>query len=593
MVSSFLKKDISLKISKLLNRYLKNEKYATDLHKKINYLTRVNRADKSSKFFGLLSLDLSKISNEIDLKQIKIDEPSPYSSIQSIKLDKNKLIIQADQKEFKKYTIHSIFDQKFNYGFNLEDQVYLYKNTWRPKKSTEPTIVEFSSPNIAKPLHAGHMRSTFLGSYLSNLHSRLGHQVTKINYLGDWGTQYGILAVGFEKYGSYEELNKSPIKHLLEVYVKANKDEELRNKALEYFSQMEQKNDKSLKMWNLFKDLSIKELVSVYKNLNIKFDVYESESEYYEKAKQKVQQLLKIGLAEQLEDGAVQAKLSTSGSVKKFILQKSDNSTLYITRDIAALCERKEKYGFKKIVYVVDSSQKDHFMKLYETVNALDASILNDISFEEFYVPFGRITNMSTRKGKVEFLSDLIQEAKQVAFESMEFSKTKKILQDAELVAQAIGNSHLIITDLGKPRQKDYEFSWKNIVSKDDSAYMCHYAHARLHSLLEKCRNELKIEPSIENVDLSLLNKQTELNLIQHLARFEEAVWQSYEEYEPYHVVLYLFQLVKLTNLCLKDSYVFNEQLDVAKARLLLFSCSKQVLQNSFNVLGINPLNSI
>lgn len=332
------------------------------------------------------------------------------------------------------------------------------------------------------------MRSTFLGNFLSKIHERFGQNVTRINYLGDWGTQYGLLAVGFKKYGSYEQLNKSPIKHLLEVYVKANNDETLTNDALNYFSQMEQKDAESLKMWDLFKNLSIKELVSVYEKLNIKYDIYESESQYYVLAKEYVNQLLNRGIARTLDNKAIEVSFTTLKNDKKenikYILQKKDGSTLYITRDIAALLERKKKYNFSKIIYVVDSSQKDHFYKLYETVKAFDPKCLDQISFSEFYAPFGRLTNMSTRKGKVEFLSDLIDEAKNVALESMEELKIKKNVENIEQTAQIIGNSHLIITDLARPRLKDYEFSWSNIVSKDDSAFMCHYSHARLFRLV-------------------------------------------------------------------------------------------------------------
>lgn len=202
-------------------------------------MTKINRVDKSSKFFGLLTLDLNKLASQIDLKNLKLELESD-EFIQSIKLDKNKLLIQYNPNLFKQTTIHSIFEQKFRYGFNLSDEIYPWRDTWKPKLASHKTIIEFSSPNIAKPLHAGHMRSTFLGNFLSNLHSQLGHKVTKINYLGDWGTQYGILAVGFKRYGSYEELEKSPIKHLLDVYVKANKDELIKQEALEYFSKMEE-----------------------------------------------------------------------------------------------------------------------------------------------------------------------------------------------------------------------------------------------------------------------------------------------------------------------------------------------------------------
>ena len=247
-----------------------------------------------------------------------------------------------------------------------------------------------------------------------------------------------------------------------DVYVKANNDESLKNDASHYFSQMEEKETESLKMWDLFKSLSIKELVNVYEKLNIKYDVYESESQYYEHAKEYVTKLLNKNIATTLDNKAIEVSLKTVRKTKteilKYILQKKDGSTLYISRDIAALLERKKTYNFSKIVYVVDSSQRDHFFKLYETVKAYDPTCLENISFNQFYVPFGRLTNMSTRKGKVEFLNDLIEEAKCVALESMEDLKIKKNVDNVEYTAQVLGNSHLIISDLARPRLKVSHF---------------------------------------------------------------------------------------------------------------------------------------
>lgn len=384
-----------------------------------------------------------------------------------------------------KNTLNNIFAQKNAYGFRVDDEQLYPKQAqtngvpnWMPKKQPMNTLIEFSSPNIAKPLHAGHMRSTFLGNFLSKIHANFDNNVTTINYLGDWGTQYGILAVGFRKYGSYAELEEAPIKHLLAVYVKANSDPAIKSEALQYFSQMEAQDPQSLQMWSLFKDMSVKDLESVYKTLEIKFDEFECESQYYVHAKAVVASLLERGIARRLENNAIEVKLPGKGM--KYILEKQDGTSLYISRDIAALLERKKKHSFDKIVYVVDSSQRSHFARLYETMQLLDASVLGEMSFDEFYVPFGRLTNMSTRKGKVEFLSELISEAKHVALEGLNTLKVKKDVDDADYVAQTIGNSHLIISDLSRPRMKDYEFSWSNIVSKDDSAFMCHYGHARL-----------------------------------------------------------------------------------------------------------------
>jgi arginyl-tRNA synthetase len=330
---------------------------------------------------------------------------------------------------------------------------------------------------------------------------------------------------------------------------------------------MEQKNNESLKMWQSFKDLSINELIQIYEKLNIKFDIYESESEYYLLAKEYVQHLLNKGIAKRLENDAIEVNFKNI----KYIIQKKDQSTLYISRDLAALIERKKKYNFSKIIYVVDSSQKDHFFKLYETVNHFDSECLKNISYQEFYVPFGRLTNMSTRRGKIEFLNDLIDEAKQVALESMEDLKIKKNVENIEYAAQILGNSHLIITDLARPRLKDYEFSWKNIVSKDESAFMCHYSHARLFNLIDKCKQELNIEPSLKDTDLSYLKSNIELALIQHLGRFDDVLWMAYQDYEPYHIVQYLFQLVRLTNNCMSEKYVIGQDIKTAQVLICFF----------------------
>lgn len=605
---SLLKRQVSSKITEVLksSSVIATDDLNTKL--KIDYFTRVKRVDKSSSEFATFTINLKdlKKSKLISTERLNSEQNATLQNtqdelIESCKIENSKLLIKINLKMFKEKTLENLFNQNNSYGFQInKEQIYpkiskTRSDEWTLKNHPNNTVVEFSSPNIAKPLHAGHMRSTFLGNFLSKIHAKLNHNVTKINYLGDWGTQYGILAVGFKKYGSYEKLEESPIKHLLEVYVKANADESIRKEALHYFSQMEANDKESLEMWELFKNLSVKDLKEVYGKLDINFDLYEYESQYYVDAKNVVAKLLEHGVAQLIENNAVQVKVKNSQNNKdlKYIIQKQDGSSLYISRDIAALLARKKRFDLSKIIYVVDSSQRDHFLKLYETVKLLDSNLLNKISFEEFYVPFGRLTNMSTRRGKVEFLSDLINEAKLVALDSLESLKVKKDVSDIQYVAQNIGNSHLIISDMSRPRMKDYEFSWSNIVSKDDSAFMCHYAHARLYNLMEKCRSELKMRPSLEGVDLDLLNKNIELALIQHLARFEEVIWQSFQEYEPYHIVQYLFELVRLTNNCLKDNYVIGEDENVAKARLLLYSCSKQVINNAFDVIGITPLNRV
>lgn len=319
---SLVKRHVALKITDVLKKLSIVNSNDIKIHEKINHFTKIKRVDKNSSEFGIFSINLK------DLEQaflIKSDKLNPELNaifhgisdelIESCKLENSKLLIKMNLRHFKESTLRSLYLQRSLYGFELDnEQIYpkISNKTqyeWIPKKQCINTVIEFSSPNIAKPLHAGHMRSTFLGNFLSIIHEKFGHNVTKINYLGDWGTQYGILAVGFKKFGSYDKLKESPIRHLLEVYVKANADESIKIEALAYFTQMEAMDKDSIKMWEMFKDLSVRDLESVYKKLDIKYDFFEYESQYYLQAKEVVANLLKAGVAYKLENEAIQVKL--------------------------------------------------------------------------------------------------------------------------------------------------------------------------------------------------------------------------------------------------------------------------------------------
>lgn len=282
-------------------------------------------------------------------------------------------------------------------------------------------VIDFSSPNIAKPFHAGHLRSTIIGNFIGNVNKHFNNKVTKINYLGDWGTQFGLLQYGLKaKNIDTEQLKTNPIKTLYEAYVFANKlsttDENVQIEARKYFADIEQgKTD--LQSWKQIRTVTIQELEKVYQRLGIQFDAYHWESDYNGGAIMNLMDSLeKSNVITSDESGKKIAKVNN----RDVTVLKSDNSTLYLSRDIAALLDRYEKYTFDKMLYVVDNSQTDHFAALFEIVKQLNRDCTNGCE----HIKFGRIKGMSTRAGNVVFLNDILDEAKRKMHEKQLQSKS-------------------------------------------------------------------------------------------------------------------------------------------------------------------------
>lgn len=320
-------------------------------------------------------------------------------------LDSESLFFQVD----KNLVIKNVLDSLKQNHQEVNEQ---------PKK----IVIDFSSPNIAKPFHVGHLRSTIIGNFISNINTYYKNEVIRLNYLGDWGTQFGLLQYGLQsKNISLNNLKENPIKVLYDIYVGVNKiachDETVRNDAKKYFSDIEQgKSD--LETWKTIREITIQELEKVYQRLGVKFDNYEWESDYNGTAIQNVLQLLeKNNIITMHETGKKIAKVNN----RDVTVLKSDNSTLYLSRDIAALINRYNKYKFDKMLYVVDNAQTDHFTALIDIVKRLNKVFT--VGCE--HVKFGRIRGMSTRQGNVVFLNDILDEAKAKMFEKQLQSKSK------------------------------------------------------------------------------------------------------------------------------------------------------------------------
>jgi len=448
-------------------------------------------------------------------------------------------------------------------------------------------VVEYSSPNIAKPFHAGHLRSTVLGNFLCQIHKANGFNVIGINWLGDWGVQFGKLAVGFEKWGDEEKLKSEPLRHLYEVYVKVNKacdeDAELNKKAHEFFKRMELGDKEALAVWNRFRDLSIADLNKTFARLNIKFDVISGESQMNQEiADEAMKTLREKGLL--VEDAGAQIVPLKEYGLTNAILKKSDDTTLYLTRDLAAAIERYRQFKFDKMFYVVSAQQSLHFQQLFKTLELMGY----DWAKKCVHIPFGMVKGMSTRKGTAVFLDDILGEAQQTMLTTMtaNASKLEELDADPKAVADVIGVSAVVAQDFSARRIKDYDFEWARMTSfEGHTGPYLEYAHARLCSVERKCG--FPLNPA---ADLSLVTEPEAAALLLEIARFPEVVKAALESLEPVTILTYLFDLSHAISVAHSVLWVKDRERPLAEARLLVYHAARVTLGNGLRLLGLTPL---
>uniref|UniRef100_A0AAX7UGY8 Probable arginine--tRNA ligase, mitochondrial n=1 Tax=Astatotilapia calliptera TaxID=8154 RepID=A0AAX7UGY8_ASTCA len=399
--------------------------------------------------------------------------------------------------------------------------------------------VNRNSPNIAKKFHAGHLRSTIIGNFIANLKQSLGNDVIRMNYLGDWGMQFGLLGAGFGQFGSPEKLKQNPLQHLFEVYVRVNKEaennEDMKQAARDFFRQLEQHESHVVSLWQQFRDITVKEYQDIYERLGVHFDVYSGESFHQDQAQEVVQQLQSRGLLKTSEKGTGVVDLSPNRDMTNVCtVLRSDGTTLYITRDIAAAINRKEKYSFDEMIYVTDKSQENHFSQLFQILLAMGHSWADGCR----HVSFGLVQGMKTRAGEVVFLEDVLDEARARMLNNMSQSNTTKELENPEDTAEKVGISALIIQDFKGPLQSDYKFNWDRMLqAQGDTGVFLQYTHARL------CRSTGYLSFAF---DPSLLSEQTCTAILQHLLRYDEVLYQSAQDLQPKHLVNFLLKLCHL-----------------------------------------------
>jgi arginyl-tRNA synthetase len=440
------------------------------------------------------------------------------------------------------------------------EEEYVSKKLFSVPK--DQIIVEFSSPNIAKPFHVGHLRSTIHGNFLSNLFTALGHNVKRLNYLGDWGTQFGLLQFGLDQgWFSWDEISKNPIRSLLEIYVKANamaeKDESVSAAARSLFQRLESGDQELSKNWAEIRQHTVTELRQTYARLGVKFDEFNWESQYGIKESAKVLSILeKSGhLVTRAGEGTKVVRLNEK---KMVTLVKSDGSSLYLTRDVAAAIDRWGEFPFRRMLYVVDNAQSDHFVALKSILSLMDHAWASNIE----HVKFGRIKGMSTRKGTIVFLSDLLDEAHaRMKAKQITSQNTRVNVEENPQITDILAVSAVIINDLKQRRQRDYVFNWDDALQvktqllcfplgilidfylqdKGDTGIRLQYTHSRLHSLEKMCG--VRLPDDLDSLDTSLIQEQDLIDLMRDLGRFHQVLQDSYIHLEPCTLVRYLFDL--------------------------------------------------
>ncbi|WP_125591000.1 arginine--tRNA ligase [Companilactobacillus jidongensis] len=474
-----------------------------------------------------------------------------------------------DKSAFSNDVLHAVINDKADYG-----------NQDEGKGRNVP--IDMSSPNIAKPMSMGHLRSTVIGNSVAKIEKKLNYQPVKINHLGDWGTQFGKLIVGYKMWGSEADVEADPINNLLKYYVRFHKEAEdkpeLDDEARAWFKKMEDGDEEALKLWAWFKELSLKEFNRIYDRLGVTFDHYTGESFYNDKMDAIVDTLREKGLLEESR-GAEIVDLSDH-DLSPALIRKTDGATLYITRDLAAAKYRKDTFDFVKSLYVVGSEQSEHFKKLKLVLKKMGYDWSDDIT----HIEFGLITTggkkLSTRQGRVILLEDVLQDAVDLA--KKQINEKNPDLKNKDDVAEAVGVGAVVFHDLKNERRDSFDFNLEEVVRfEGETGPYVQYTNARALSILRKAANLDYADAD----NLSLADPEA-WDTIKLLQQFPEVIKRAGRIYEPSVIAKYSLKLAKSFNQYYAHSKILNEDAGL-NARLALVKSVTTVLQESLNLLGV------
>ena len=503
----------------------------------------------------------------------KIADNDLFTKVENVNAYVNMFL---NREHFIKNVLSEAVQKKEKYGRNDEG---------KGKKA----IVEYSAPNIAKPFHIGHIRSTVIGNSIYKIYDFMGYDTVRVNHLGDYGTQFGKIISAYRRWGKKEDVIEEPIKTLLSYYIRfheeSEKDPSLEDEARATFTKLEHGEPEEMELWQWFRDESLREFKRVYDMLGIEFDSYAGESFYSDKMPRVLDMMKEKSLLVS-SMGAQIVELEEYG-MPPALITKQDGSTLYITRDIAAAIYRKEHYDFYKNLYIVGSQQILHFKQWIKIIELMGYGWANDC----VHIPFGVVSledgTMSTRKGRVVFLEEVLTKA---------VEKTKEIIiekgvntDNMDETAKQVGIGAVIFQELANSRIKDYVFSWDKVLNfEGETGPYVQYTHARIASVMRNAgATEAEKSLSIVNCGLSYLTGDSAYELAKLIYKFGQVVCEAADKYEPSVVTRYIVDTAQAYNRFYHDEYILVDNEKEKMAKLALSYAAKTVLKNGLWLLGM------
>ena len=499
----------------------------------------------------------------------KIGNP-PVMNFEDIQVVGPYINFFLNRKNLARKVVWEVLNQKENFG---------KKNLGKNNK----IIVEFSSPNIGKPFGIGHLRSTIIGNSIANICEFHGFKVIRINYLGDWGTQFGKLILGYLKFGNEEKLHEDPAKHLLEVYTKITKNTKYDKEAGEWFKKLEQGDEKAVILWRAFKELSLNEFKKIYRLFSINFDEYVGESDTI-KDIEKTLKILKSKRILKKSKGALIVNLNKY-NLGVSVIQKNDGTTIYALRDLAAAIKRYKKYKFKKMIYEVGQEQKLYFKQMFKILELMNYEWAENCVHVDhgFYLDKDG-KRFATRKGKTVFMQDILDKTTSLAKKEIKKRTPKISEEELEDRTLKVAIAAIFYGDLKNNRSNNMIFDIKRFVSfEGDTGPYILYSYARASSILRKVKNKNKFEI------FDLKNKEVEL--VKKLLQFVDISFNAYKTFNPSIIANYAYQLAQVFNEFYHTCPVINSKQEAF--RLALVESFRQVLRSSLKLLGIKTLEEM
>ncbi len=563
-------------------------------------------------------LDIKKVITNLIKSEINIDEETIYNNISIIKeKDKGDYTFPCFtlSKELKKAP--NIISEELKNNIKITDEIEKiesvngYLNFYVNKEvltkevfkeydlnkekygqtnigNNKTILIDYSSPNIAKPFHIGHMRSTIIGKALYNFYKFLGYDVVGINHLGDYGTQFGKLIEGYKLWSNEYNIEENPIDELTKIYVRINnlcdEDEEVLERCRNNFKLLEEGDEYCVNLWKKFKDLSLKEFNRTYDLLGSKFDSLKGEAFYIDKMPEVIDILEKNNKLT-LSEGAKVVDLSSEGIDTPCIIQKSNGSSIYATRDLAAILYRARTYDYYKNIYVTGSDQILHFKQVFAVAKylGLDEKYINGLE----HVPFGMVRlpegKLSTRKGNIIKLEDLLLDSIKHAKDIIK--EKRGDIEDIDEIAKKVGIGSVIFNDLYNSRIKDEIFDLDEMLNfQGETCPYIQYMYVRINSIIKKYDKNVLIN----EIDYSKLNDEQSYNIVKLLYNFTDTVIQAATKSEPYILSRYLIDLAKSYSAFYTVNKVLSDNLEERNARIYLINIVGNVLKTGMNLLGIS-----